>query len=241
MGRRTRRGEIAAVETATALAESKTDPAPSTPKAAGLVAFEPIPAALPAESGIADELNRLSDGFETSPSPAIVTVPAPTDSEPASVADSIDFGVWGELYRIVAEPVVTTKSPNVATSLITDGYDGEPISCLDEEWDPAGSFDQAPAPAGELRVVADLPQNVFTPALSDASVTAPIAVEGPAVAQAAPVPSPGNTAVFPDDVFAHPSLDPRPLEANDPVAGIPAQRRDLVTRSNSPEGRPLHG
>ena len=59
--------EIAAFEDRGALAESKTDPLPGAPKAAAMFLFAPIPAVEPAESGIAYELNRLSEGFEASP------------------------------------------------------------------------------------------------------------------------------------------------------------------------------
>ncbi len=215
--------EIAAVENAGELAESKTDPLPSMPKAGDLVAFESPSALDLAEYEIAYELDQLSEAFETAAPPAIETVPAPTASEPVSVADSIELGVWGELYRIVAEPTGAAKSPAIATSVGSDGYDGETLSCLDEEWDLAGCFDETPAPAGDLRVVADLPQDVFTPAPIEASVPAPIAGERVEVAQAAPVASAAKAVVFPDDVFAHPSLDQRPLEANHPVAGMASQ------------------
>ena len=43
------------------------------------------------------------------------------------------------------------------------------------------------------------------------------------VAQAAQVPSLEKMVVFPDDVFAHPSVDQSKLEANHPLAGIASQ------------------
>ena len=117
-----------------------------------------------------------------------MTVPEPTASEPVSVADSIepmsvadsiDLGAWGELYRIVAEPIPAAKPVVVTTSVSNEGYDGEAVSCLDEEWDPAGCFEQAPEPSSELRVVAELPRDVFTPAPRAAGVPTEIPGERP--------------------------------------------------------------
>jgi len=148
---------------------------------------------------------------------------APTASEPVWVADSSDQGVWSELYRIVVEPVGAPELPNNATSVTSNSCEGEALSCLDEEWDPIGCIDEAPAPASARRFVADLPQDVFTPAPNRVNAPTNIADEATAVAQAVPLPAPATMVVFPEDVFAHSSLDQRPLEANHPVAGIDSQ------------------
>jgi hypothetical protein len=125
---------------------------PSTP-----VAFEPICVSEPYETGIAYELNRISEGLgdsETLPSILATT----TDSELALAAEDFELDMLDELYRIASEPA------EVAKPSIVERSGDEPITCLDEEWARAGCLDEPQAASDELTVFADLPRNVFAPA-----------------------------------------------------------------------------
>jgi len=169
-------------------------------KANTSVTFEPICVSEPFESGIAYELNRISEGLGDSPATSPDLVTTSTDSELALPADAFELDMWGELYRIATEPV------EVAKPLIVERSDAEPVSCLDEEWVQADCLDEAQAASDELTVFADLPRNVFAPETRPA--------EPPAIRKPAVIPAFVALAYL-----ARPAAVARPSAALNPFSG----------------------
>jgi hypothetical protein len=179
------------------------------------VAFEPICVSEPFESGIAYELNRMSEGLGDTTATVRDSIAATTDSEPSLPADALELDIWGELYRVAAEPL------EIAKPLIVKRSDDQPVSCMDEEWAQAGCLDEAQAASDELAVVADLPRNVFAPESRPAVA--------PDLGRPAVIPAIGSLAYLASTAAAaRPATLPRPLTGELPAFGALAylSRRD---------------
>ena len=80
------------------------------------VAFEPIRVTEPFDSGIAYELNRLSDGLSTPAVTSPDTVATTANSESPLPEDAFEIAAWDELFRNeterveVATPVIVERS-----------------------------------------------------------------------------------------------------------------------------------
>jgi hypothetical protein len=185
------------------------------------VAFEPIRVTEPFDTGIAYELNRSSEGLIDTSNTLPDLVAATTDSESALPAEAIELDMWGELYLIAAEPV------EVAKPLIVQRSDDEPVSCLDEEWAYAGCLDEAQAASDEPPALADLPWNVFAPALRP--------VPGPDLRKPGFIPAIGSLAYLANaTAVARPATPRKPFTGALPAIGNLAYVCRQVASISSP-------
>jgi hypothetical protein len=84
------------------------------PKTSESIAFEPIHVDDDFECGIAYELNRAADGLGAAEAPACVAEAPPPTPLPFVIADAAELGIWGDLCRILDEPIAIAENSDAS-------------------------------------------------------------------------------------------------------------------------------